>query len=186
MKLEVVDELYRHEVPLVYEEIPEHQLVRAKTTLEVAIDDVLHRLGKAKIRLLRFHGHGLEKGGVQIVGAGKTNHPGNKQVISFSRKEGFRGGTQLKRLRGHFTEDGLIEFHGCYVADHKAGRELLWLVSDLLQVAVRAASGLQGPDRKAFNNNVYEAKPGNNGVPKTVMIGIGLPWPEPGALERTP
>jgi hypothetical protein len=176
MDLLVIDANYRWANALKNQEYKHHQPV---ITLAQGIDWVISELnkGNGKIRKLGFTGHG--EPGIQRVGCGEsspTHHDGKS--IMYSKKLGFVGGTQLRRLTGHFHEKGVIELHGCNImgkfkekTSHN-GSELLWLISTLLNVTVRAASGLlsavSGMD--GFDGTEYEIQPGQS---KPRVVGYG-------------
>lgn len=114
----------------------------------------LDGLGGKKISILRFYGHGLP--GMQIFGANDNPHPPRNQQISFSHKHGLRGGHQLQRLRGHFGHPSRIEFRGCLIASGGVGKRFMWLVSDLLNVRVRASSVKQGANMSRWTPPVFD------------------------------
>jgi hypothetical protein len=173
MNIDLVDVAFASE-RLAFE--GQHKNMVKAGSVAIGIDQVLGLLNTSKLHRLRIHGHGMP--GVQIMGAGKTDKPPRDQVISYSHKHGLRGGAQLQRLRGHFSKYGLIELHGCNVANGHNGKELLWLISNLLQVSVRAATGYQGTNPMHFYNSVYEIKPG---MKKPRVVAVEEQWPPPGA-----
>jgi len=176
MDLLVIDAKYRSADAFNNQRYKHHKKV---LTLAAGIDWVLHELSKAnaKIRKLGFTGHG--EPGIQRVGCGESSperHDGKS--IMYTKALRFVGGTQLRRLEGHFEKTGVIELHGCNImgkykekVSHN-GCELLLLISNLLNVTVRAASGLQSAvhGMEGFDGTKYEIKPGQS---KPSVVGHG-------------
>jgi hypothetical protein len=121
--------------------------VRCRDVLGMVLG-VLRRAGDHPIRRLRIFGHG--RSGQQNSGGG-TRPNASQAMFVTQLTTGAPGrlinGGILELLRGHFTADAVVELHGCSVGRGWEGEALVYQLSQLLQVRVRAALQRQVSDR---------------------------------------
>jgi hypothetical protein len=134
--------------------------IAARSVAEM-VSKILMKLGGQNIGRLTIWGHGAP--GIQRVGAGNSRSrrgdPSLGLLICLVNGR-IRESSPLGRLCGRFSWDGRVDLHGCNVAQHHCGRQLLRVLCDLWQVPVRAAVNAQhshANDR--FDGPVIEAYP---------------------------
>ena len=119
---------------------------------------ILNRIGSSgNIDRLRLFGHAAA--GEQ--GMGNSEHTVKPyQLIQIDSHGRLTNRDQLARLCGHFASNAVVELHGCNIALHHRGRELLRQLSALWNVRVRGGVNVQRPDSTdRFEGPVVEAHP---------------------------
>jgi len=142
------------------------------------VDCVLARAGRREIHRLIIWGHGCP--GVQGIGAGDNFLHLDRiapRILRVNDHNLLLNRAQLSRLRHKFDHDGIVELHGCQVAQYHEGRELLRQLSDLWGVRVRGALFNQPSDTpNRFFGPVVEA--GTNTKRRHARVhlsGAGVP-----------
>lgn len=143
----------------------------------VMVSGILNRLGRtSQIDRLIIWGHG--RPGVQAIGAGDDlwNNQMIPGVLGVHRVSGLLHRGELVRLRKRFAPGAVVELHGCNVAQHHRGRELLRQLSDLWGVRVRAALLEQPSDRpNRFFGPVIEAYHPRAHHARVRLTTVGVP-----------
>lgn len=162
------------------------------------VERVLQSLGtNRRLDQLIIWGHGGP--GVQDVGppmrGGKTTAVTGRlddrvsNVLAIEHGH-LRDRASLARLCGRFAAAATVDLHGCNVALHHAGRELIRQLADLWQVRVRAALTVQPSDRlDRYFGQVIEASPRRAHGARVHPVPLGLPAiaePDVGILTRFP
>lgn len=127
------------------------------------VNQILAKLGSDTIERLTIWGHG--EPGRQGVGAGDSRFDDTSLGLLMAVVDGrLAESASLARLCHHFSWDATVDLHGCNIALHHSGRQLLRALSDLWHVPVRGGVDVQRShwdDR--FNGPVIEASPGEDG-----------------------
>jgi len=109
------------------------------------------------IESLVIAGHGGP--GFQSVGSGlKWDTTGEKGLLVDASDPRFlvgSGRTELPRLRGLFTQTGVVTLTGCEVARGPEGLQLLKVTSNALNVFVQGGRSTQRPLVPGWEGNVY-------------------------------
>jgi hypothetical protein len=112
------------------------------------VKGILFRAGKEQIRKLRIFGHG--RSGQQGVGGGIQS-----RIVNLDQRLGVDPITGalwhrpiLVQLCGRFTDDAIIELHGCHVGAGMMGEIFCLQLAQLWRVCVRAALSRQFADSR--------------------------------------
>ena len=134
--------------------------VSARNVTEM-VSQVLSKLGSQNLGRLTIWGHGTP--GRQGMGAGDLSSRGGDASLGFLIclvNGHVQESSPLRRLCGKFSWDGRVDLHGCNVAQHHCGRQLLRALCDMWQVPVRAGVNTQhSHTNDRFDGPVIEAYP---------------------------
>ena len=132
----------------------------------------IHQPGET-IGNLVIWGHG--RPGLQGMGTGiDLEHPlrDHSRIIALDGGGRLWNLADLSRLCGRFSPQALVELHGCQVARHHRGQELLRALSDLWGVTVEADNADQPSDRanRYFSGVVWQAYHPEPGQPAQLRM----------------
>lgn len=176
VQIDVVDSTVRPDNGFLADHRRAHpRAVRSHDVLSMVLG-VLARAADQPISRLRIFGHGRQ--GQQNVGGGTlpdvTEAMFVEPNVQPSRGRPAPGELWnrgiLQMLNGHFTPDAIVELHGCRVGTHWEGSILLWQLSQLWRVRVRAGLARQVSDAAdRFEDSSYVEGDGRPGALQPIV-----------------
>ncbi len=116
------------------------------------VDNVINRVkSSGSLNLLRIWGHGWAGGQLISSDADKKIDPGahNNQIWGGNV---YDNAYYLQNLTPLFAGDGILELHGCAVADGPEGEMFLVKLAQAINVPVAASTRVQGGEGSKINS----------------------------------
>ena len=141
----------------------------AVNSVAEVVGGVIQQVGRNNfnsVAKLKIFGHGWP--GNQRVGGGQSTPIQLAQVIGIDGQTGsLKNQAFLALLKPYLQRDGVVQLHGCRVAEGPLGKSLLFALANLWDCRVQAAFDTQYPDifEDDFEGNYYEYD-GGAGYPK--------------------
>jgi len=135
LKINIIDSDTKHDNGFLQRERTLHPGYISCHDVKSMVHNIKLKAGARKIAVLRIFGHGHE--GSQRVGGGQRGNDSQRFWIDDRGRLHHRD--LLSLLSHHFTHHGIVQLHGCEVADTWKGKRLLKELAHLWHCRVMAA-----------------------------------------------